>query len=66
MLGGGDEVAKQCRKPEIMSDAAYVMLTKDSKSYTGNFAIDEEVLKSAGVSNIDQYDCVPGKLYHNE
>merc|ERR1712088_905944 len=38
MLGGKD-VANMCRKPEIMSDAAYVILTRD-KSFTGNFVID--------------------------
>lgn len=60
MLGGGDGVASQCRKPEIMADAAYVMLTKDSRSYTGNFAIDDEVLRANGVTDMDQYACVPG------
>ena len=60
MLGGGDGVASQCRKPEIMADAAYVMLTKDSRSYTGNFAIDDEVLRADGVTDMDQYACVPG------
>ncbi|CAC5414625.1 Hydroxysteroid dehydrogenase-like protein 2 [Mytilus coruscus] len=60
MLGGSDAIAKQCRKPEIMSDAAYVMFIKDSKSYTGNFAIDDEVLKAAGVTDMEQYACVPG------
>ena len=60
MLGGGDGVASQCRKPEIMADAAYVMLTKDSRSYTGNFAIDDEVLRADGVTDMDQYACAPG------
>lgn len=60
MLGGGSEVANQCRKPEIMSDAAYVMLTRKSSEYTGNFAIDDEVLTSAGVTDLDQYAWVPG------
>ena len=62
MLGGGSEVANQCRKPEIMSDAAYVMLTKKSSEYTGNFAIDDEVLRNAGVTDLEQYAWVPGKL----
>ena len=62
MLGGGDSVASQCRKPEIMADAAYVMLTKDSRSYTGNFAIDDEVLRENGITDMDQYACVPGEL----
>lgn len=61
MLGGGKEASKQCRTPDIMSDAAYVILTKDSKSYTGNFAIDDEVLKQAGVTDMEQYSCVPGQ-----
>ncbi|KAJ8305355.1 hypothetical protein KUTeg_015900 [Tegillarca granosa] len=60
MLGGGKEASKQCRKPDIMSDAAYVILSKDSKTYTGNFAIDDEVLKQAGVTDMEQYSCVPG------
>jgi hypothetical protein len=60
MLGGGSEVAKQCRKPEIMSDAAYVILTQDSKKFTGNFCIDDEVLMQAGVKDVSIYDIEPG------
>ncbi|KAI5652067.1 short chain dehydrogenase domain-containing protein [Phthorimaea operculella] len=47
------------RKPEIVSDAAYVMLCKDPKSYTGNFAIDEEVLFKNGVKDMTPYACDP-------
>ncbi|XP_074641527.1 hydroxysteroid dehydrogenase-like protein 2 [Tubulanus polymorphus] len=54
MLGGGKEIASFSRSPDIMADAAYVMLTKDSKSYTGNFAIDEDVLIEAGVTGIKE------------
>ncbi|KAK3591179.1 hypothetical protein CHS0354_029031 [Potamilus streckersoni] len=50
-----------CRKPDIMADAAYVLLCKNSKSYTGNFAIDEHVLREAGVKDMEQYSCVPGR-----
>ena len=39
MLGGGGGVSKQCRTPDIMADAAYVMLTRDARSFTGNFVI---------------------------
>ncbi|KAL5017381.1 hypothetical protein ScPMuIL_006970 [Solemya velum] len=60
MLGGGKGVADQCRKPEIMADAAYVILTKDSTSFTGNFAIDDTVLLESGETDLDQYACVPG------
>ncbi|KAK3872690.1 hypothetical protein Pcinc_022239 [Petrolisthes cinctipes] len=54
MLGGKD-VARQCRKPEIMADAAYAILCKDSRSYTGNFAVDDDVLKAEGITNFDEY-----------
>ena len=57
MLGGND-VGVNCRKPEIMSDAAHVILTKPSKEYTGHFAIDEEVLREVGVTDFEQYACV--------
>ena len=60
MLGGGDEVKAQCRSVDIMADAAYCMLTKDSKSYTGNFAIDDIVLGDSGINDMEQYSCVPG------
>ena len=51
---------KGSRKPDIMADAAYAILTKDSGSYTGNFAIDENVLKEVGVSDLDHYSYQPG------
>lgn len=47
------------RKVEIVSDAAYVMLCKDPKTYTGNFAIDEDVLKAVGVKDLTPYACDP-------
>merc|ERR1712142_256181 len=57
---GGKEVDKQCRKPEIMSDAAYIMLSKNPKEYTGNFAVDEDVLRAEGVTDFDVYAVEPG------
>ena len=54
MLGGGGDIAKQCRKPEIMADAAYIMLTRDSKNFTGNFIIDEDILKEEGCMDMEQ------------
>lgn len=60
MLGGGSEVAKQCRKVDIMADAAYFILCQDSRSFTGNFCIDDEVLLQSGVKDVSVYDCVPG------
>jgi citronellol/citronellal dehydrogenase len=59
-LLGGEEVAKQARKPEIVADAAYQILTQDSRECTGNFFIDEHVLKDAGITDFDQYLVTPG------
>jgi citronellol/citronellal dehydrogenase len=59
-LLGGDESVRGSRKPEIMADAAYVILTKPSRSFTGNFCIDEALLRSEGVTDFSKYQVVPG------
>ncbi|MEW5880129.1 MAG: SDR family oxidoreductase, partial [Pseudomonadota bacterium] len=51
---------EHCRTPQIMADAAYAILTRDAATTTGNFFIDEEVLKQAGVTDFDRYSVVPG------
>lgn len=48
------------RKPEIVADAAHCMLTRDSRSATGQFFIDDEVLAEAGVTDLSRYAVVPG------
>eukprot|EP01132_Coremiostelium_polycephalum_P009086 gene9086-11136_t len=58
MLGGGSEVADQCRTCNIMSDAALWILTQPL-STTGNFFIDEYCVKQAGVTDLDQYAYKP-------
>ncbi|KAG5677785.1 hypothetical protein PVAND_007515 [Polypedilum vanderplanki] len=55
----GKESSDYSRKPEIMSDAAYAILIKEPRSYTGNFAIDEKILKEAGITDLVQYACNP-------
>ncbi|CDW53308.1 hydroxysteroid dehydrogenase protein 2 like [Trichuris trichiura] len=60
MLGGGEHVASACRKPEIMADAAYAILIRDSKNFTGHFYVDEEVLRELGVTDFDSYAVKPG------
>jgi len=55
-LLGGDVLLKISRKPEIMADAAYVILTSDSKKTTGNFFYDDEVLLSNGVEDLSEYN----------
>lgn len=57
---GGDEGMKACRKPEIMGDAAYVILNRPAKDCTGNFFIDDEVLAAEGVTDLDKYAVSPG------
>jgi len=49
-----------CRTPEILADAAYVILNRPSKETTGNFFVDDEVLASVGVTDLDGYAVVPG------
>ncbi len=58
-LLGGNELTRRSRKPEIMGDAAHVILTKPSREFTGNFCVDDEVLESAGVSDLSVYAVDP-------
>jgi citronellol/citronellal dehydrogenase len=60
MLGGVTR-PERCRKPEIMADAAHVLLTRDSRCCTGNFYIDEDVLREAGVTDFEPYAVQPGQ-----
>ncbi len=59
-LLGGEDVVRGSRKPEILADAAHAILTRDSRSCTGNFYIDESVLREEGVSDFESYAVVPG------
>lgn len=52
---GDDEMALMCRKPEIMADAALAIFHRDPASCTGNFFIDEEVLREEGVTDFSRY-----------
>ena len=63
---GGIVTPEQCRKPEIVSDAAFIILSKNSKECTGNFFIDEDVLKEEGETNFDKYAVKSGsKLFED-
>ncbi len=59
-LLGGDEVIRGSRTPDIMADAAYAILTKPSREFTGNFCIDEEVLRREGETDFARYQSVAG------
>jgi citronellol/citronellal dehydrogenase len=59
-----EAILKASRKPAIMADAAYAILDRDSRRATGNFYIDEAVLREEGVTDFDQYAVTPGaRLY---
>jgi len=51
----------RARTPEIVADAAHLMLNREARQFTGNFCIDEEVLASAGVTDLAKYAVAPGK-----
>jgi citronellol/citronellal dehydrogenase len=59
-------VMQASRKPAIMADAAYHILTRESSACTGNFFIDEEVLRAGGVSDFEQYAVSPGTPLFND
>lgn len=61
MLSGA-ESSNYSRKPDIMGDAVYALICKDSKSITGQFLIDEEILKNEGITDFTDYACNPGIL----
>lgn len=60
-LLGGDEIVARGRTPEIMADAAHIILTKPSREFTGNFCVDDDVLESAGITDLSGYAVDPDK-----
>ena len=60
-LLGGDETAKHGRTADIVADAAYAIVTRPSRQSTGNFFIDEDVLRTEGVQDFDRYAVKPGE-----
>jgi len=59
-LLGGEKMIAASRKPEIMADAARSILLRDSRSCTGNFFVDEDVLRKDGVVDFESYAVEPG------
>ena len=59
-LLGGDEAMSRARKPDVYADAAYVILNKPAREYTGNALLCEDVLLDSGVTDLSVYDCIPG------
>ncbi|TKK68064.1 NAD(P)-dependent oxidoreductase [Ilyomonas limi] len=63
-LLGGEQLAAMSRKPEIVADAAFEILSKSPAACTGNTFLDEAVLRNAGITDFDKYAVTPGgKLY---
>lgn len=58
-LLGGDDSIRRCRKPEIVADAAYTILTRTSRECTGQFFIDDAVLQDSGVRDLTSYAIDP-------
>lgn len=54
-LLGGDDSLRRCRKPEIVADAAYTILTRPSRECTGQFFLDDDVLRESGVHDLSSY-----------
>jgi citronellol/citronellal dehydrogenase len=57
----GEQIARMSRTPEILSDAAHVILTKPSREFTGNFCIDDTLLSEHGVTDFDRYRVDPSQ-----
>ena len=57
-LLGGDKVMEKARTPNIMGDAAFAVLRKNSSKCTGNYFVDEEILRSEGITDFSNYSNV--------
>jgi citronellol/citronellal dehydrogenase len=56
---GGDELIMHSRKPDIMADAAYIILNRPSKEFTGFFCVDDSVLEDEGITDLSGYAVNP-------
>jgi citronellol/citronellal dehydrogenase len=59
-LLGGDASIRGSRKPDIVAEAAHAILTRSSAQFTGQFCIDETVLRESGVTDLSPYAMTPG------
>ena len=59
-LLGGEMLMNMSRKPEILADAVFHILMRPSDQCTGNFFIDDEVLAQEGITDLSEYNVVPG------
>lgn len=61
MLSGSNEAKKLSRTPEIMADSAYAVLCRSVENCTGQFLVDDDVLKQEGITDMNQYASDPSK-----
>lgn len=61
-----NEILRASRMPAIVADAAHHIFTRDSRSCSGNFFIDEDVLAEAGMTDFQQYAVTPGILLYGD
>lgn len=61
---GDDDLMRGCRTPDIMADAAHIILTKPSREFTGTFSIDDTLLAAHGVTDFDRYRVDPSRDLH--
>lgn len=59
-LLGGDEAMARARKPEVYADAAYAVLSRSAREFTGHSLLCEDVLLESGITDLSVYDCIPG------
>jgi citronellol/citronellal dehydrogenase len=63
-LLGGEKLIGMSRKPEIVADAAFEILSKPAREFSGQLLLDEDVLRATGYTDFDQYSVTPGgQLY---
>jgi citronellol/citronellal dehydrogenase len=59
-LLGGEETVNASRIPSIMGDAAHAVITRESRTFTGQFLVDEDVLRDEGETDFEKYAVKPG------
>ncbi len=59
-LLGGEQAVVRSRTPDAVADAAHAILTRDAQQCTGNFFIDDDVLREEGLSDFERYRVAPG------
>ena len=60
------EILRASRQPAIVADAAYAILNRDSRRHTGNFYIDEAVLREEGMADFERYAVTPGAHLYSD